>query len=114
MSRVSIAAETAARFYTRRHPGYTVAAQYPAYDNGIVVFDSYEIVFVRCSLSHGATFADNNQTREQAEAQAIEWMTSNARRIPEGLRMRFDHIAIKCIGDGKAVIRHHVNCFDEE
>ena len=87
MSRVSIAAETAARFYTRRHPGYTVAAQHPAYDNGIVVFDSYEIVFVRCSLSHGATFADNNQTREQAEAQAIEWMTANARRNAKGERI---------------------------
>lgn len=108
------AAEAAARFYARRHPGYTVAAQHPAYNNGIVVRNSYEIVFVRCAVSDGPAFADNDQTREQAEAQAVEWMTANAHRIPEGLRMRFDHLAIKRIGDGKAIIRRHINCFDEE
>lgn len=108
------AAEVGARYYTRRHPGYTVADQHPAYITGFVVFDFYEIVFVRCVSSDGSAFPVNDQTREQAEAQAIEWMTANAHRIPDGMRMRFDHMVIHHIGDGKAIIRHHINCFDEE
>ena len=109
-----VAAEAAASFLTRRHPGYTVVAKHPAYSGGIVLRGNYELVFVRCSMSDGPAFADNDQTREQAEAQAVEWMGKNAAKLPEGLRFRFDHVSIKPIGDGKATIRHHVNCFDNE
>ena len=113
-SRTATAATAAANFMIHRHPGYTVAAKHPAYSGGIVLRDSYELVFVRCSMSDGQAFADNDQTREQAEAQAVEWMSANAAKLPEGLRFRFDHASIKRIGDGKAAVRHHINCFDNE
>lgn len=107
------AAAVAERFFARQHPGYAVIAKHPAYSCGIVLSDGHELVFVRCSMSEGAAFADNDQTREQAEAQAVEWMSANAAKLPEELRFRFNHFAVKVLGDGKAVIRHHVDCFDE-
>lgn len=82
-------------------------------DRGLVAIEDGCIVFVSVLVrfkSKGQGFAEDRSTRETREMEACEWLAGNLDIEP--MPFRFDEVSLIVVNDGRAILRHHVNCFE--
>ena len=74
-----------------------------AEDGGAVVF-----VSVKSREASDKGFPESTATREELEAFAIDWLSSNETECVD-CPVRFDAIALILVSPDRAMIRHHIN-----
>lgn len=104
----------ASRFLDRK--GYDILEekwQAPEGDAGfdIICKDEDALVFVtargRDAREKGFSFAEDGLDREACESGALQYLAEHPEQAD--CQVRFDVIALTCISDSRAMIRHHIN-----
>lgn len=73
--------------------------------------ESDQIAFISVQVRESVFDSDPAEPqRADYEAEACEWLADHD--VPDGA-CRFDAVMLTVVGDGKAFLRHHVNCMGE-
>lgn len=77
---------------------------------GIIAKEDNAIVFVtvKSRKAKDKGFPESTATREELEAFAIDWLSSNETESVD-CPVRFDAIALILVSPDRAMIRHHIN-----
>ena len=77
---------------------------------GIIAKEDHAIVFVtvKSRKAKDKGFPESTATREELEAFAIDWLSSNETECVD-CPVRFDAIALILVSPDRAMIRHHIN-----
>ena len=77
---------------------------------GIIAKEDNAIVFVtvKSRKAKDKGFPESTATREELEAFAIDWLSSNETECVD-CPVRFDVIALILVSPDRAMIRHHIN-----
>ena len=109
----SRAFEASEMFLIRR--GYEIIERtWKAHDGegpvGIIAKEDNAIVFVtvKSRKAKDKGFPESTATREELEAFAIDWLSSNETECVD-CPVRFDVIALILVSPDRAMIRHHIN-----
>ena len=81
-------------------------------DRGLVAIEDGELVFASVLVrvdGKADGFAEDRSSRETREREACEWLAENSTIEP--MPFRFDEVSLIVINTGRAILRHHVNCF---
>lgn len=112
------ALKAAATFLTRC--GYElIETEWKSEDGGaidVVTLDGNTIVFCDveacCDVEKGMPTEAGEGARERREINAAKWLAEHG-NDPDfvDVTIRFDDIAMLVVGEDRALLRHHINCF---
>lgn len=92
------------------HKGYEVLGV-GFNDVDIVAKQDDTLVFIKLDIRKGGAFGDEGWNRANAESNAFHYLEEY--EYEDNAVVRFDYISMLVNDKGRALVRHHINCFDE-
>ena len=78
----------------------------------VAVDEDGTLVFVYATVRIGTDdFPETHRARGLREALAAMWLTGNGDDYAD-TPVRFDEVAMMVVKENRALLRHHINCFD--
>ena len=78
-----------------------------------VIYSKEEVIAV-CRIKYVVGEYDESPTRKECEHMMIKTLMDANLDIPENTALRFDEIQILDLGNGKGILRHHINAANSE